>query len=67
MLIAVSSVLLRLNIEDPQHNFVASMSDHYGESVEMIESLRPGSAFLPELRRELERLEGDVLGESNGR
>jgi hypothetical protein len=28
MLIAVSSVLLRLNIEDPQHDFVASMSHH---------------------------------------
>ncbi|HEY6521811.1 MAG TPA: hypothetical protein VIZ19_20930 [Roseiarcus sp.] len=28
MLMAVSSVLLRLNIEDPQHDFVARMSDH---------------------------------------
>jgi hypothetical protein len=28
MLIAVSSVLLRLNIEDPQHDFVARVSDH---------------------------------------
>ena len=41
------------------------MSAHYGESVEMIESLRPGSAFLPELRLEMERLEADVG--SNGR
>jgi hypothetical protein len=28
MLMAVSSVLLRFNIEDPQHDFVARMSDH---------------------------------------
>lgn len=46
---------------------VASMTAHYGESVAMIESLRPGSAFLPELRLEMERLEADVFGESNGR
>ena len=43
------------------------MTAHYGESVEMIESVRPGSAFLPALRLELERLEADVSGESNGR
>ncbi len=46
---------------------VENMTAHYGESVEMIESLRPGSAFLPELRLEMERLEADVFGESNGR
>jgi hypothetical protein len=46
---------------------VASMSSHYGESVEMIESVRPGSAFLPELRLELERLRADVLGGPDGR
>ncbi len=46
---------------------VASMSAHYGESVEMIESVRPGSAFLPELRLELERLQADVRGGSDGR
>jgi hypothetical protein len=28
MLMAVSSVLLRLNIEDSQHDFIARMSDH---------------------------------------
>jgi hypothetical protein len=28
MLIAVSSVLLRFNIEDPQHDLIARMSDH---------------------------------------
>jgi hypothetical protein len=28
MLMAVSSVLLRLNIEDPQHDFIACMRDH---------------------------------------
>lgn len=47
---------------------VASMTAaHYGESMEMIESLRPGSAFLPALRLETERLEADVFGGSNGR
>jgi hypothetical protein len=46
---------------------VASMTAHYGKSVEMIESLRPGSAFLPALRLEMERLEADVFGGSNGR
>ena len=42
------------------------MTAHYRESVEMIESVRPGSVFLPALRLELERLEADVLRESNG-
>lgn len=46
---------------------IASMTAHYRESVEMIESVRPGSAFLPALRAELERLEDDVLRQSNGR
>ena len=32
----------------------------------MIESVRPGSAFLPALRLELERLEADTLRQSNG-
>lgn len=39
---------------------VGSMTAHYRESVEMIESLRPGSIFLPDLRLELERLQGDA-------
>lgn len=36
---------------------VADMAGHYRDSVRMIASARPGSAFLPALRRELERLE----------
>jgi (p)ppGpp synthase/HD superfamily hydrolase len=36
---------------------VASMAGHYRDSVQMIASVRPGSTFLPALRRELERLE----------
>jgi (p)ppGpp synthase/HD superfamily hydrolase len=36
---------------------VAEMADHYRDSVRIIASARPGSAFLPALRRELERLE----------
>ena len=35
---------------------VAGMADHYRESVELIESVRPGSAFLPALRVQLDRL-----------
>lgn len=35
---------------------VDSMAAHYRESVAMIESVRPGSVFLPDLRLELERL-----------
>lgn len=54
-------------IEERIGTSVVSMSAHYGESVEMIESLRPGSAFLPALRLEMERLEVDVFGESHGR
>lgn len=54
-------------IEERIGTSVASMTAHYGESVEMIESLRPGSAFLPALRFELERLETGIFGESDGR
>jgi hypothetical protein len=39
---------------------VASMVAHYRESVGMIESMRPGSAFIPALRRELAGLEAQV-------
>ncbi len=35
---------------------VSAMAAHYRESVEMVESVRPGSTFLPALRLELERL-----------
>jgi guanosine-3',5'-bis(diphosphate) 3'-pyrophosphohydrolase len=54
-------------LEERLGTSVASMTAHYRESVEMIESVRPGSVFLPALRLELERLEADVLKESNGR
>ena len=53
-------------LEERMGTSVASMTAHYRESVEMIESVRPGSAFLPALRLELERLEADVLRQSNG-
>jgi hypothetical protein len=54
-------------LEERMGTSVATMTAHYRESVEMIESVRPGSAFLPALRLELERLEGDVFRESSGR
>lgn len=36
---------------------VASMADHYRDSVQMIADVRPGSAFLSALRLELDRLD----------
>ncbi len=47
-------------VEERMGTSVASMSGHYRESVEMIASVRPGSAFLSALRIELERLEATV-------
>ena len=52
-------------LEERMGTSVASMAAHYRESVEMIESVRPGSAFLPALRLELERMEADVLRQSS--
>lgn len=52
-------------LEERMGTSIASMATHYRESVKMIESVRPGSAFLPALRVELERLEADVLRQSN--
>jgi HD domain-containing protein len=46
---------------------IASMTAHYQESVQMVDTVRPGSVFLPALHLELERLEADLLGEANGR
>ncbi len=43
-------------IEDRMGTTVAGMAGHYRESVELIESVRPGSAFLPALRVQLDRL-----------
>jgi len=44
-------------IEDRIGTTVAAMAGHYRESVELIESARPSSAFLPRLHAELDRLE----------
>lgn len=52
-------------LEERMGTSVAGMAAHYRESVEMIESARPGSAFLAALRVELELLEADVLRQSN--
>lgn len=43
-------------IERRMGTSIDSMAAHYRESVELIESLRPGSAFLPTLRAQLDRL-----------
>ncbi len=40
---------------------VAGMAGHYRESVELIESERPGSAFLPALRGQLDLLEAETV------
>jgi hypothetical protein len=53
-------------LEERLGTSVASMTAHYRESVEMIESVKPASAFLPSLRVELKRLEDDIFRESNG-
>lgn len=47
-------------VEERMGTSVASMSGHYRESVEMIASVKPGSAFLSALRVELERLEAEA-------
>jgi (p)ppGpp synthase/HD superfamily hydrolase len=39
---------------------VGAMVGHYRESVEMVESVRPGSVFIPSLRAELSDLEATV-------
>lgn len=41
---------------------VDDMAAHYRESVELIESERPGSAFLPALRIQLDRLALEISG-----
>lgn len=43
-------------IEGRMGTTVAGMAGHYRESVELIESVRPGSAFLPALRVQLDQL-----------
>jgi hypothetical protein len=43
-------------VEDRMGITLGGMAGHYRESVELIESVRPGSAFLPALRVQLDRL-----------
>jgi (p)ppGpp synthase/HD superfamily hydrolase len=43
-------------IEERMGTTIAGMAGHYRESVELIESVRPGSAFLPALRVQIDRL-----------
>jgi (p)ppGpp synthase/HD superfamily hydrolase len=43
--------------EERMGTSVASMADHYRDSAQMIAAVRPGSVFLPALRRELGRLD----------
>jgi hypothetical protein len=43
-------------VQERMGTTVEGMAGHYRESVELIESVRPGSAFLPALRVQLERL-----------
>ena len=43
-------------VEERMGTTVAGMAGHYRESVELIESVRPGSAFLPALRVQLDGL-----------
>jgi hypothetical protein len=47
-------------IEERMATSVTGMADHYRESVELIESARPGSAFLPALRVQLDRLTAET-------
>jgi len=44
------------DLEDRMDASPAGMAGHYRESVEVIESTRPGSSFLPELRDQLDLL-----------
>ena len=48
-------------IEERMGTSVSSMAGHYRESVEVIEAGRPGSAFLPALDRQLERLAAESV------
>ena len=47
-------------VEDRMGTSIESMGGHYRESVEMIASSRPGSAFLPALRVQLARLDASA-------
>jgi hypothetical protein len=49
-------------VEKRMGTTVAGMAGHYRESVELIESARPGSAFLPALHVQLDRLAAESSG-----
>jgi len=50
-----------VQIEERMGTSIESMTGHYRESVEVIETGRPGSAFLPALGRQLERLAAEPV------
>jgi hypothetical protein len=52
----------RRSVERRIGTSVASMADHYRESVELIEAERPGSAFLPALCVQLDGLVAEAKG-----
>jgi HD domain len=52
----------RDGVEQRMGTSIAGMAGHYRESVELIESVRPGSAFLPALHAQLDRLRADAAG-----
>jgi hypothetical protein len=53
-------------VEERMGTSVSSMAGHYRDSVELIESGRPGSAFLPALRVQLERLDDASVAAGDG-
>jgi hypothetical protein len=52
----------RDGVESRMSTTVAGMAGHYRESVELIESVRPGSAFLPALEMQFHRLAEEASG-----
>jgi HD domain len=52
------------SVNERMETSVRGMAGHYRESVELIESKRPGSAFSPALRVQLERLAGEISSEA---
>jgi hypothetical protein len=52
----------RDGVESRMSTTVAGMAGHYRESVELIESVRPGSAFRPALEIQLHRLAEEASG-----
>lgn len=52
----------RRSVERRIGTSVASLAGHYSESVELIEAERPGSAFLPALRVQLDGLVAEAKG-----